>query len=89
MSDNEDLETIVVYPNPATDKVQINLNSPVKMSGKVQLVNLQGQIVLEQLLQKGELEIQMSISTLTNGIYYAQIKADNSEATRTKFIVHK
>lgn len=62
-----------LYPNPASDKVRINMNSNSKMV--VRIVSLNGQLVrLVQLLPENENSI--SVSDLSKGIYVVWIICD-------------
>ena len=58
-----------IYPNPATDKVYININEI--QSTKMQLYNMVGECVLQRDLNNKMNEID--ISTLSKGIYIIEI----------------
>ena len=72
-----------VYPNPATDVLNVNLQSSDmqtfsvtnKSAYQIRLFNGQGNLV-RQATTSGE-EIQLNVSSLPNGYYYLHIYMDN------------
>lgn len=71
-----------VYPNPATDKLYIQ--SP--KIGSLRLINITGQIVLEQIIISGQNEI--NIGSLPAGAYEVSINS-NGQITNSKLMISK
>ena len=71
---------IGVFPNPATDFVNIKSfkNSLIKT---VQLVNMSGQILLEA-NNINQTELEMSIADRVTGVYYVRVLTENAIFTR-------
>ena len=77
-----------VYPNPATDVLNIEVNASQSSEMSINVYNLMGQKVMEK-----NVNINMGINTpsistadLTSGIYFVTVKANGFENTM-KFIV--
>lgn len=71
----EDLElvTVSLYPNPAFDRVQLDLSRQIG-SVHVQFIASDGRIVLEEWMQGGRI-CELDISRLPSGLYGIQIRA--------------
>lgn len=67
-------ETIVVYPNPATDYIAIKVNQVNETGATMQITNIVGQIVFSTILSAEQTEIEMTvdISQFPAGIYNLQ-----------------
>lgn len=73
-----DVEEIILYPNPAQDK--INFNLPIEISSiEVLIVNMLGQTICRKIIDRNKPE--MDISFLTKGFYLTQIKYQNKVET--------
>ncbi|MFM7017095.1 MAG: T9SS type A sorting domain-containing protein [Bacteroidota bacterium] len=71
--------SIKLYPNPASK--QVFIQSPEEISN-IQVLNLQGQTVINQIVDAKE--IQLSIESLTNGIYIVK-----STTNKGKIVINK
>ena len=68
---------ITVYPNPARDRLHVDLNGLEFREAKLALHDLQGRQALPaQSLQKGETETAFDLSELPKGIYFLRITVD-------------
>ncbi len=65
--------TFDVYPNPATDLVRMNVNSPSDEPLQLTLTDLSGRIVYNQLLQPyaGQNTFELMVNDLPRGAYLA------------------
>jgi hypothetical protein len=70
--------TLSVYPNPVKDMIQ--LNSTEKEISSIQILNLQGQILVSKVVNK--LNYTMNLSDLPTGIYFAKIRCGNELITQ-------
>ena len=77
-----------VYPNPATDVLNIEVNASQASEMSINVFNLMGQKVMEKnvTLSTGINTPSISTSDLTSGIYFVTVKANGFENTM-KFIV--
>ncbi len=73
---------LTLYPNPATDKLFVQSQK----SGHLKLLNITGQIVLEQAINGGTNEI--NLSSLLAGAYQVSINC-NGQITNTKVMVSR
>ena len=64
----------MVYPNPATDK--ININVPAGFNGNVSVVSINGQVLKNMQINSevGE-NIQLNIADLATGIYTVNLNS--------------
>jgi Secretion system C-terminal sorting domain len=67
----------VLYPNPAQNEIAVNSISPIH---HIEIVDYRGSILLESS------EKTMDISTLSSGIYFAKVYADNGAMFTSKFV---
>ena len=70
-----------VYPNPATNFVNIELEE----SAIVKLVSLNGQLLIQQSFVEGK--SQLNTTQLTNGVYLLQIKYEDGSSLNKKLII--
>jgi hypothetical protein len=64
-----------LYPNPATDKITIEISRETEGS-KLFIVNVEGQVQLEQKITQSK--TQIDISTLPSGVYFVRLINDNT-----------
>ena len=64
---------IYVYPNPVSEK--LNLEIPDLSKGEIEIYNLFGQKVLDNIITTGS--EQINVKYLENGLYFIRIKMDN------------
>ena len=82
------MTTARVYPNPATDMLNIEVNASQASEMSISVYNIMGQMVMNQNvnLTTGINTKPISISNLTSGVYFVTVKANGFENTM-KFIV--
>lgn len=78
-SDNGMDSNIVVFPNPATDI--INIASKTTFVEKIVIIDMNGRTVQERFF-KGNTEIQMDLSELSKGIYMMNILSDRGSIVK-------
>ena len=64
-----------IYPNPATDKITIELSGKTELSNLV-IVNVQGQEVLTQ--PTTQPKTQIDITSLPSGVYFVRVTNDRT-----------
>ena len=72
-------DNIVVYPNPATNNITIE--APQKST--IEILNIQGQTILQQQIQQGKTNID--ISALAKGVYILRL-CSNDKTAVTKIV---
>ncbi|GAB1857022.1 hypothetical protein MHTCC0001_18580 [Flavobacteriaceae bacterium MHTCC 0001] len=73
---------VVLYPNPATDIVNLKLPNSINIT-KIEVIDVNGRPVRFQLINKHTIDI----SNLPSGIYLVNIQSENNKGTK-KLIVH-
>ena len=76
---------INVYPNPANDIIEIDIDGYFTIGNRIQLINAVGNTVLEGIMRNSEELID--ISDLVAGVYWLQITQSNR--TISRFVVKK
>ncbi|MDD2982760.1 MAG: GEVED domain-containing protein [Crocinitomicaceae bacterium] len=84
IEENEMLQAVQIYPNPATDQLTIDFNELKTNLDLVQIKDVTGKLILE-LKNQGSKTIQVDLSSLSNGMYHVILQAEGIQATR-KFV---
>lgn len=78
-----------VYPNPARDKLNLIIYSPVNEKVTFSITDLTGRIIRQQIQQisNGENNVVVNVSNLTGGTYLVNVKGNNSnDYLTTRFV---
>ena len=74
-----------LYPNPASNVINLDLAYDSRWMGKtIQVINLQGQIVMS--LQVTAKNLRIDLQKLQAGIYFLAAKKDDGESLKMKFV---
>jgi len=67
----EPIQSLKIYPVPVSDRINIDLNSPMNFDGLLQIINESGQSVLEKviLLESGPNHFEIETMELPAGLY--------------------
>ncbi|MEI6508163.1 MAG: T9SS type A sorting domain-containing protein [Bacteroidota bacterium] len=84
LNSNNTQNSVSVYPNPANDKIIIELLNSQKAT--VEIINVTGQIIYTQKLNNKENTIPTD--QLSNGIYFLKIIGENNFYSTRKIIVN-
>ncbi len=84
ISTNENLEKLIVYPNPASSEISIQGLS-TKNNIEMEIENSIGQIVKAIQVSSNE-DVHIDVSSLSPGLYFLRIP-DNEMLTVSRFIV--
>ncbi len=66
---------IAVYPNPVTDRMQLQL-SPAHTFNRLKIVDITGKIVVDRRIDKKELNISLDIGKQEAGLYFLNLYGD-------------
>ena len=83
----ENINSIEVYPNPASTVVIIAYQS--KSDGYFKLFNSYGEIVLSTILSKDITKAQLQIKDVANGLYHYEVEFQNMKKTIGKLTIIK
>lgn len=80
------LNSVSVYPSPATDQIRVNLGQ-LKGSSVISVVDLMGKTVFQNTVENQAIS-RFDCSSLTNGIYFVRVENSLGSITR-KILVSK
>ncbi len=76
-----------IFPNPASDRIQINFNTIPNNGILFSIRNMQGEQVLRRLIHNGETNID--ISSLKNGVYCAGFYSNDKPLQYSKLVISR
>ena len=79
---------VIIYPNPASDFLNISIKDPVMKADMLRIVDISGKIVSEKVLNPIIKNVQIPIK-LRPGTYYIDLAFDNITLLAQKIIVIK
>lgn len=88
LSVDPDFADISVYPNPASSVLTFKLTGQNKMVEKVQLFNVNGQLVRESAFANGMKENSMRVSDLQRGMYVANMVLRDGNSLQSKVVLN-
>lgn len=77
--------TFSIYPNPATDILQLSVDNAGGLNATVQIVNAQGQIMIGKQINSNNQPAQVNISSLSAGFYILKIITPDGNMSMLKF----
>lgn len=78
--ETQELNNISIYPNPSHDYITIENKFALK-DGVVSIIDIQGQIVLQEKMDKNK--VRIDVSELCNGIYFLKLTDESGAKQRT------
>ncbi|MCO5248750.1 MAG: zinc-dependent metalloprotease [Chitinophagales bacterium] len=72
----------VIYPNPVENQINIRLNQILTQDANLSVVNLLGEIVYQQKIEKHTKNIQISVDKLASGTYILHLENKNAAFTQ-------
>jgi hypothetical protein len=92
INEDKDAQGLKIYPNPASNELNVEFNLSNSETPAVQLFNLSGSIVynhkFEQSLTAGNNNLQINTALIPPGIYFLEFKA-TGVTTRQKVVIIK
>lgn len=85
---SETKHTIKVFPNPATDHIQIEINTSAKGNYLLQISGITGKVLTgkTQLIDPGHSTILLNVANLSSGFYLLTVKKNGNWIETTKFL---
>jgi beta-glucanase (GH16 family) len=81
ITEEEELTDVTIYPNPATDYIQLSVSD--KLTNKeVTIYDLAGNLVLKNKINTSANESYLDINRLPKGIYILNFKSDQKNVTK-------
>lgn len=91
INDLQNIKGITMFPNPATNYVELNINAATNIDAAITIADLTGATVIpanNYKLSNGNNAIKLNTSSLAAGIYFVQI-ANAGEQTTMRLIIAK
>ena len=70
---NNDENEFNIYPNPAADVVNLNLENPYNSQMPVTIADISGRVLIHSQLDAGQNSVQLNTSILAKGIYTVKV----------------
>lgn len=77
-----------LFPNPSSDIAVIQAYSPIVSDLKIELVDLNGKVILEDTLKQGSTMCYLNLETVYSGMYFVKISDDKNSITKKLIITH-
>ena len=82
-----DVLAFSIFPNPASDDLEIISTSPVK-NGLVQFYNILGELVFDKYIYN-ESKVKVSLKNFSSGIYFLEVSTSTNQRFTSKIAVNK
>jgi hypothetical protein len=80
-------KSVIIYPNPTTDRLHINFPSFTSEDLHIQIFDLTGKTVAQHTLPKGNDTITLDLHQLNIGIYFYSITSNHAGYATGKFVM--
>jgi hypothetical protein len=78
--DDKKLDHFTIYPNPASDKFTVKLSDASRQIDRIEILNLQGQVIMYQ--ENLPSETELSVGSLSHGIYLLRLNYNGTTETK-------
>jgi hypothetical protein len=72
---------VALYPNPANDNVTLKFEN-IEGDAKVRIINLNGQLVLEQPIVIAKEDVKINLTDIKPGFYFVNVISNDAVITR-------
>ena len=87
LDDLEALSNLVVYPNPANQKVTLHFGEPVRSKVPVMIYDTFGKQVFEGEVNAGSKSMEIETHDFAPGMYHIQLNISDDQGTRKRLMV--
>jgi predicted extracellular nuclease len=84
----ENKYTFSIYPNPASDVIQVIVDNASVLNANLQILNTQSQVLISKQLNATNQPIQVNVSSLASGLYFIRIITPDGTVNVQKFTKH-
>jgi hypothetical protein len=77
--------TYGLYPNPTKAVLQITTDNASRFSGTLQVLNPQGQVLINKTIKGGNQPLQLDVAPLLSGMYFLKITAEDGTINMQRF----
>jgi hypothetical protein len=86
MAENTEVPEISLYPNPASDFLNITLSKPYQNSVSLKIFSITGQQVYDRSVSGNTSQVGINVSNLSSGVYFVKIDSGNGKPVVKKFL---
>ena len=88
--DMESMNSVTLYPNPASSEVNLVVTLSVTEAVNVQLLDITGKSVSnkEVIMNSGTNNFELTTETLPNGVYFVKVKSSQVNETERVIVQH-
>jgi HYR domain/Secretion system C-terminal sorting domain len=76
LADKPLANAIAIYPNPAQNRLYVQVSQPITTAGRIVLYDIHGRAVLSQPFEQLDTRTELSLDGLADGSYFLQVQAD-------------
>lgn len=80
-------ESILVFPNPTSDVVNIHWGDQVKDVKSITILNNQGQVIIKKYVESSSIQEEFNLGGVSEGLYFVNIELGSGTLTRKVNIV--
>ncbi len=80
---------LIIYPNPADDKIEIQFVNNAQKAKTLRVVNAWGQVILEQAVSANTTKLSLPLISLTPGIYSLEVFGKQNERMAVEKFIKK
>lgn len=88
---NNGVNNVVAYPNPSANSTTIDVNLKENAKMDIAILDNMGQVIYTTRIDgnQGSNKIDVNLSNLSSGIYFYQVKVENSKPVTKKMMIQK
>ncbi len=72
--ENEAGTSVMIFPNPATDRINLHMNPYDTKERSLRLTNLTGQLLVQALIPEGRTDFSIDVSEMPKGVYVLSLE---------------
>lgn len=84
-ADPVNMDALIAYPSPTEGEVNLRLMSEAPVKGLLQVVSLQGQVLLSEVVKGGAERVPIDLSSLERGFYLITVQESGKKYTTKIF----
>lgn len=86
LNDLNDASEISLFPNPATNRLSVIINSAKINSARILIYDMSGKLVIEESVEYGQFAVNINVASLTKGTYTCKLTGDNHFLNAKAFV---
>jgi hypothetical protein len=86
-TNDADINKAIIYPNPASDKIQLEFSLESGQVGQFEIVDMNGKTVASYELSNQQNLHSFEISYLSSGIYMLRVLVDGEQSASQRLVI--